>query len=457
MASADLDGLFRFALKAAPSRLRSLTLDLAGYQTVEDELGGRAQPITRLSYTLRETPAIRLRLKDTSAVPPLAGSRNLRLAICLASPEQRQDAAEEECCGLGAYLWFDPTTAPREFVLPAITPRPYWVYLGAKHGTHRDHFTFGPFEAGDSVREIEADLARITVAPEPKEAPPEPSEAGKKVPSAYVTARAVDARTDAAIPKFTIAGRRVVKGRDIDPFAFAPVEKDGVMGSKRLNPGSWEFTVRAEGYRKFVIPDVLLVEDQVKDLGTIPLEPAPVYRARLIEHDGRPVPEYTWVRVLDAEHPPAVAAPVPQHQVAEGRIVVYGEIPEHVLLEAGEPDLESGEGSCVQRLTVADWRPDEEKDIRLAAWQHVEVRIGGAAIDPPGTSLQILASVVQGVHELKLEGLEVEATPTRRVFRFRMTAGRYQVSGGSLLHEVPAQAIDVRESSELQVFELSSR
>src|SRR4030095_11005256 len=53
-AAAHADGLFRFELKAAPSRLRSLALDFAGYQTVEDELEGRAQPITRLSYTLRE-------------------------------------------------------------------------------------------------------------------------------------------------------------------------------------------------------------------------------------------------------------------------------------------------------------------------------------------------------------------------------------------------------------------
>jgi len=463
-ASADADGLFRFELKAAPSRLRSLALDLAGYQTVEDELEGRAQPTTRLSYTLRETPAIRLLLKNNSAVPPPAGSLKLELAICLASPEQRRNATEENCCGLGAYLWFDPPTEPREFVFPAIAPRPYWVYLGARPGARGlfqpgnqvpDQVAFGPFEAGDSVREIEADLAAIAVAPQRKETPPEPIEAGRKVPSAYVTARAVDARTDTAIPKFTILGRRVLDGKDIDSFAFFPVEEKGSTGSKRINPGSWDFTVRAEGYRKFAIPGVLLVEDQMKDLGTIALEPAPAFRARLIEHDGRPVPDRTWVQVLDAEHP--LVAPADSAD-AEGRIVFYGEIPDRVLLEASEPsDLEPGEGSGSQRILVGDWREGEEKEIMLAAWQRVEVRIGGAAIDPPGTALRLRARVTPGEHEPLLEGREIDATPSRRVFRFRMVSGRYQVSGGDLLHEVPAQEIDVRESSEIQVFELSSR
>ena len=45
----------------------------------------------------------------------------------------------------------------------------------------------------------------------------------------------------------------------------------------------------------------------------------------------------------------------------------------------------------------------------------------------------------------------------RRVFRFRPAPGRYQVFGSGLLHEVPVQEITVKDSPDVQVFELGSQ
>jgi len=56
-----------------------------------------------------------------------------------------------------------------------------------------------------------------------------------------------------------------------------------------------------------------------------------------------------------------------------------------------------------------------------------------------------------------LAGNEVMSDPSRRVFRFRMAPGKYQVYGAGLLHEVPVQVIDVKDSGDVQLFDLDSR
>jgi hypothetical protein len=218
--------------------------------------------------------------------------------------------------------------------------------------------------------------------------------------------------------------------------------------------------VSGQGYRERAIPDVTLVEDEVKDLGTIPLERSLELRARVVEANGTLVPRFTWVRRFDAGDLDGDRFSTTQTDDS-GRFVLLGEVPERCFLDVGEPsgsDPEDPGGA--QRLLVDGWRAGEEREIRLAPWQRVEVRIGGAAIDPPGTALALSACPASGAggsHDRLLGGRELDATPTRRIYRFRMAAGKYQVSGRSLLCEVPAQEIDVRESSELQVFELTSR
>jgi hypothetical protein len=179
-----------------------------------------------------------------------------------------------------------------------------------------------------------------------------------------------------------------------------------------------------------------------------------------VEADGTPVPRFTWVHALGAADPDDNQTRTTQTD-EDGRFVLLCDFPERAFLELSEPSVDDSEDpGGAQRLLVDGWRADEERELRLAPWQRVEVRIAGAAIDPPGTALALSAhpAADAGAPQGKpLGGRELDATPTRRIFRFRLPAGKYQVSGRSLLAEVPAQEIDVRESSDLQVFELTSR
>ena len=457
---ADPDGVFRYEFETRPARMRELTLDLSGYETVRDRIEGRVDASTRLAYVLEEIPGLRFRVLPRTGESPGSETANLWLQICLAPPQRRLESPGWWCCGLGSILSFDWNGEPREFVFPADAPREYWTYLRSQVEGQGlvDLASFGPFAPGPELHEIEIDpalLERIDRAKPPEEKPP-----GERPEPASLSLRVLDARTREPIAGASVAAL----GRNW--FPQLATARDGRVDRAEVPAGDWSLVAWASTHRRVEIPDVVLVEGGARDLGTIELEPIPSFPGRILRADGSPAGRGCWIRARLADHPTAETD-------GEGRFRLLADVPERVVLDLIEQASSPGEGDrAVQRTVVEGWTIGVEQEIRLAPWQRVEIRIGGPATELPDTSLMLWACPAPGEppfacdhrasalpdgHEPLLFGFEVEPIDERRVFRFRTAPGRYQVYGRDLLHEVPVEVIEVRESDDLQVFELSSR
>jgi len=252
------------------------------------------------------------------------------------------------------------------------------------------------------------------------------------------------------------------------PFVLADAE--GKAAAKSFPAGSWTITFGGDGYRDAQRSGVAVRAFEETDLGMIALEPIPGFRGRVFDADGEPAPEGTWIHVRRRGGDQALVESGMTDE--EGRFVVRTDVASDAWLEVYEAsDSSDSLGRAGQRLPATGWNADEERVFRLAPWQRVDVRITGAAADPPGSQLSLSACPAPGEptaicdhragvppgHGRMLAGNEVMSDSARRVFRFRMAPGRYQVYGTGLLHEVPVQVIEVKDSGDVQVFDLDSR
>src|SRR5262249_13653271 len=144
--------------------------------------------------------------------------------------------------------------------------------------------------------------------------------------------------------------------------------------------------VEQKGHRSTTIRDVVLRADEETDLGTIPLEPTPVFRARVVDADGQP-----WAGNISI-YGPSPTGSLRTFANEEGRVTVFGDVPEHVVLRMNENwSRLRGIPDGAQLVVVDGWHADEEKTIQIRRWQTVDVRVGGPAVDPPGMFLNLQA------------------------------------------------------------------
>ena len=479
-AVADADALFRFEWKFPVSRVRGVRVSMAGYEPFRARYDSGLAPGARLTCVLKETPPLRIRLRR--ATPPPEGDAATReparvwAQICLATPEQRRGppSMTQRCCGLGAAIHLEWRGEERTFSLPASGGRPFWFYFVGFDRGFVDVASFGPFEPGDEVHDVEVDpetLRAETDANATRKPPTDASKPGEGVKSGLLSFRIVDAKSGDPIPRGRAEGEpmdeEAKKSRAGDAFA----DEKGRAVKRSFPSGSWTITFKHDGYRDTVRTGVLVRASEETDLGTIALDPTPGLRGRVLDADGEPPSAEAWIQVRSLSTPDPEIFPGAQTD-DEGRFVLRAELPESPILEISEMTTQShGIGRSTQRLPASDWKPDEEKVFRLAPWQRVEVRIGGAAADPPGSGLTLSACPAPGEptancdhrgtvppgHAPMLAGNEILSDPAHRVFRFGMAPGRYQVFGTGLLHDVPVQVIEVKDSSDVQVFDLDSR
>jgi hypothetical protein len=480
-AVADADGLFRFDWKFPVSRARGVQLWMAGYEPFRARYESGVPSGSRLTCTLKETLPLRIRLRRSSP-PPDGDAASLQpvqlwAQICLAAPEQRkrlrEGGNELRCCGLGAGIHFEWRGEEHAFTFPASGGRPFWFYLVGFDRGLVDLASFGPFEPGEQVHDVEADPEKLragTDAIATRKAPTDVKGPGDGTKYGTISFRIVDGKSGEPVPRGSANGEATDDEAKKAPFGWAEADDSGRAMKRSFPAGSWTITFRGRGYRAMARTGVLVRAYEETDLGTVALDPTPGLRGRLLDADGEPVPAETWVQLrsrsaTDPEELPEAATD------EEGRFIVRGELPESPMLEVNENSQEHGFGHLAQRLPASGWGTDDEKVFRLGRWERVEVRLGGAAIDPPGSSLHISACPAVGGptatcdhrgtiapgHVPMLEGVEVVGDPAHRVYRFRMTPGRYQIFGTGLLHEVPVQNIEVKDSSDVQGFDLDSK
>ncbi len=478
-AVADGDGLYRFEWKFPVSRVRGVQLWMAGYEPFRARYeSGLAS--SRLTCALKETPPIRIRLRRSS--PPPEGDAasvqpvHLWAQVCLATPEQRRGRArtERRCCGLGAAIHLEWRGEERAFELPAAGGRAFWFYLVGFDKGEVDVASFGPFEPGDMVHDVEADPDALRIGTDAsaiRKPPPEAKGPGEGEKLGLLSFRVLDAKTGEPIPRAGATGEATDAEAKKAGLRWANADEDGRAVKRSFASGSWTITFDGDGHRDAVRTGVLVRPYEETDLGTITLEPTPGLRGRLLDPDGEPVAGEAWVQLRSRSASDPEILPGAQTD-EEGKFVIRAELPESPMIEVYENStMEHGFGKLGQRLPVSGWSADEEKVFRLAPWERVEVRLGGASADPPGASLPVSACPAPGEptancdhraaippgHVPMLEGVEVVGDPAHRVFRFRMTPGRFQVFGTGLLHEVPVQIIEVQDSGDLQTFDLDSK
>jgi hypothetical protein len=146
-------------------------------------------------------------------------------------------------------------------------------------------------------------------------------------------------------------------------------------------------------------------------------------------------------------------------QVEGGSFRLQGDIPSSFDLMVSD-QREGPQGTAnhgeeyVQILHVDSWIPEERKDLKLAPWCDLEVRVTGIPEEYRlctfEVSLYTDTTPSVSVHAVKYLGFSGDGA---RRFRIRTGAGRYRLAFDGLFPR-PDVHLDIRESESLQILEV---
>lgn len=474
--SCDADGAFHFQFEASPQDCASLRFTVVGYEPIEATLAGNVETRTKLSFVLTEMPSITLRLRSSSKARD-AKEVTLQIQGCLASAEQRHRGSPTgaECCGRGAYVPLTWKGEERALVLPAIERAPYWVYVrGMLFGDpspwreFQDVLTFGPFEAGPEVRDLDIDLDALrAVLAEGREArdPPPPTSPEQAAARGRISILLVDAISGEAIEKGSITGKSedvlAVRGFHCPQST----DRHGRLSAVPVPVGTWQLVASARAHRPADLGTVRIGRDEHVDLGRVALERRPALRGRIVFPDGTPLS--AWLQLSCADGKSSVNGLTTD----DGAFTLYSAGGDRCWLLVSEQHRPNSEDlNGVQRIAVEAWTPGDERTITIARFHTIDVRVSGTAAQL-GTAILACLCPARGEqgsrcdHSMPLPDdhgpfacqLETDAEPGRRVFRFRIAAGHYVVYGGGLIADIPATEITVDDRDAPQSFDVTSR
>lgn len=349
----DPDGLFRVQSLGLVRRASRARLEVPGYAPALIDVPREIDDPVRV--VLEELPVLRVRVRFEDPRIDALDTRFLELDACVADPRDATRRVRLACCGLGAHEFLEVAAGAREFALPVLADRPYFVALREYDGPWTR--TYGPWRPGAEVREL--------VVPELVRVDEE---------FASISARVTDARTGEAVFAWLelepISGAKFVASER----ARYVLHEDG--SAVAVPAGRWRVRLHAGGYRVPAPVEVELAAGDEHDLGAFALERAPVVAVEFVGVQPR-IPTRI---VFTEERGLAVASIAPQ----EESLHVRADLPARGFAIVDEPldvSLERRFGGSYS--FDAGWRSQTvayehdggpRLELRLARWRAVEIR-----------------------------------------------------------------------------------
>ncbi|MEW6743799.1 MAG: hypothetical protein AB1486_13675 [Planctomycetota bacterium] len=447
------DNVFTCQLDVSSETIQAIELEVAGYETVRDEVRGVLTTGERRRYALLALPRVHLEIHAPFAATQLKGlTVGLLVVACLIPPNERLH--QQRCCGLGGDLSIplhfpyegDELTVEAE--IPVRTQRPYWIYLTV-HGQRR---VVGPYAPSGQSYEIRLPVemmqhlgqqfARVRESHKKRDGK-KPAQKPPPLKQGFISVEAIDAET-----LQPIGGARLHLDR---PRGAYSTNVKGRVVRAPLTEGSWSATLSHLAYESSPPINFTLGADQHVDLGRIALQPHPKLLVRLLAPDGTP-----WPADKRVDLTAFVATGLGRYgglsitssqDATDGTFTIQGSLPQQLVLQVSTAHQRR------QLVAIDGWEPRVPKAIRLRAWQAVEVHITNMPPDLSGARLNVELLSESG---LRLRGHELTAPRegTRR-FQFEITAGRYETLVSSPLFRAAPQRVEVEERDSVQVFEIA--
>ncbi len=421
-----------------------------------------AQPLearATVVFTIERPQRLRLMLTlPAGSVAPRTAT--LRVHACLASAARRAESGVD-CCGFGgtALAWFNDdddaaAAAPRcEVELPVARAAPFWIDVIGPFaaGGGEASLEFGPFLPGDVAHAI--DLPAL----HDKSEDAGDRELQRLLPTRPLEAQIVDERDgtplDGAVFETWIEptiGTRphacnlgwssAADGRLFD--YVAPEATHGRVRAPRFIDSA-----------AFALPH----GNAAVDLGSIALQPQPIWRLRLLDAGGKALRNAPPLRVT--------ALPIDARHEGGGMVALYGEVPDHFVLEIGAAASAAEFGTALERrveLPLTRWPASTAPTVTLPSLREVIVEVALAAVATSQRSANFAVTVApdgdaRGVVTCRGGTERDSADPLRRRFAFLLPPGHYVASGRSLLLDVAEQPFEVVADGSMAAIVLTAR
>ncbi|MEQ8764672.1 MAG: hypothetical protein RL885_12145 [Planctomycetota bacterium] len=443
------DGLVPISLREpVESEASGLIVSALGYRRVHIDLpSGLPMDGVPLRVTLEPKALLRLRLDRESDT----GGFGLQIRACLVAKITDGSA----CCGLGASRRIGPVDATQTIELRVTVDEPYWIHVRRdqvirKNGqleldSHTE--SFGPFRPGSEVHSIllTGELVKPNEKLEaPRDEPTEPPPEKEVEPDGMLRLAILD-QDGTPLPAET----RLTSATDERQSLFGFVDaRPGTRPGERIisaPPGPYALRILAEGYRPIGPIDVVLLPGEELDLGDQILERLPVWRGRLVGLSEDQLQSLRLTLIGEPDEYGSNRQDLPLDSKGELRIESQ-ELEDPVRLELRSrnaipffgPAGRNGSSLVMwpQTIVVPRWEPEEVREIPVARWQPVALRVSGIQPEHQETDFPI--------HIEKLDASESESGTWRnspppnaageRIYSLLLPPGQYRVSGVGLLY-----------------------
>lgn len=228
------------------------------------------------------------------------------------------------------------------------------------------------------------------------------------------------------------------------------------------SPGHYTFKVAAHGYRDSAPVTLTILADESVDGGTIPLEPIPERRVRLVRPDGTPVGGGWQIELFD----PATFGTVQYFYGfdittdASGVASIRRELPQRFLLMAWPPNASFGGPQLAVRHELAPWPVGQTRDLTIPPMQRVTVVLDVSAIDAALRDSSCFVQVQFDDDPMPRNSIGGQAADSpipedgKRRYSFTAPPGRYRLRASARLFVVPDATVEVTADGGRQEFRL---
>ncbi|MBK7644652.1 MAG: carboxypeptidase regulatory-like domain-containing protein [Planctomycetes bacterium] len=451
------DGRWRLQLRAPPARIEELEISASGYEPLVEHPDQGFLAHTRLRRELEELPALHVRLEAPRELEQLlpAPGAPLELHACMADPLRSAGTELGSCCGFGVFWQGEWRGEALSLVLPVRRKAAFWIYARVRgsEGGLGGLASFGPFDPGAEEHAIEFDPrppaalagrdARVRVSPS----------ARGDVPR--VEARFEDAHTGKALALAALQLSEVVAAPRIARTQSIASDETGRIQDAAVRPGRWAIRATLRGYEPAEVGERDFPRGETLDLGRIALVPLPEHTGRLLDAEGKPLPN-AWLMLADG-----VTVDVDGSRMAlcsaGGDFSFFGELPPKFVLHVRCAPAARGEPSDSQRFALEPWPATEKKIVRLRPARRVLLTLIGVSPEDAVLPISVCPSPEEETalcdHRLPIHAFHVplenavpfEALPGAQRCALRLAAGRYQAYGQNVLHSLPATSFEVTQ------------
>lgn len=447
-------------------RIVALVVDVAGYQRWRapwrPPSNGRDAVTIDLTPVSRRSIKLHLELHDPKEKASLKG-KWISVVACLLGPERALASKERACCGLDVQSSID-LHAKSEVDLEVVNGREWHVYVHGPFVADSLQFEWihaGSFVPGDERHEVElppvsanwvAEQARLEKEWQQQQ---EERLRSKDSTSKLATVRvaAIDARSGAAIARPHLLVRSSEEPNSWSGFSCA-----GPGAGIAVPSGRHVAKVGAESYRDSAEIEYTVEPGATADLGTIALEPLPVYALQLVDRDGAPAAgQYSVLVYFDESNPRFWGGSDARGVALEGsRFELRAELPDRFLLtvapDTGGSGLATTRSTWSQRFELERWSPDESRKIVLQRWHATTLVVDLSAIpgDLRGAAFRFDVAREPSAADRSSGGLAEsrDAGPNEHRYRLLLPSGRYVCRGGCGLFSIPDTPLELTDEQD---------